>query len=151
MDLSHSQPFWAHGVPDLATVHNGHITNYHKLRRLYEQQGFRFYTENDSEVIGVYLRSCLEHKLSLEDALRASLDDFDGSFSYLAASGDMLAYVRDRYGFKPLMIAETDDFVAIATEEIALRRALGEDFTAYEPPPGSLGIWHIREPALATS
>src|SRR5262249_37449173 len=46
VDLSHSQPFWAHGVPDLATVHNGHITNYHKLRRRYEQQGHRFYTEN---------------------------------------------------------------------------------------------------------
>ena len=55
VDLSHSQPFWAHGVPDLATVHNGHITNYHKLRRRYEQRGVRFYTENDSEVIGVYL------------------------------------------------------------------------------------------------
>ena len=142
VDLSHSQPFWAHGVPDLATVHNGHITNYHKLRRLYEQQGYRFLTENDSEVIGVYLRCCLERKLSLEDALRSSLDDFDGSFSYLAASGDMLAYVRDRYGFKPLMIAETDDFVAIATEEIALRQTLGEDFVAYEPPPGTVKLWH---------
>ncbi len=145
VDLSHSQPFWAHGVPDLATVHNGHITNYHKLRRLYEQQGYRFYTENDSEVIGVYLRCCLEHKLSLEDALRSSLDDFDGSFSYLAASGDMLAYVRDRYGFKPLMIAETEDFVAIATEEIALRQTLGEDFVAYEPPPGTIGFWNVKK------
>ena len=85
----------------------------------------------------------------MEDALRSSLDDFDGSFSYLAASGDMLAYVRDRYGFKPLMIAETDDFVSIATEEIALRQALGEDFTAYEPTPGTVGVWHVREPALA--
>ena len=55
VDLSHSQPFWAHGVPDLAMVHNGHITNYHKLRRRYEQRGVRFYTENDSEIIGVYL------------------------------------------------------------------------------------------------
>jgi len=141
VDLSHSQPFWAHGVADLATVHNGHITNYHKLRRLYEQQGYRFLTENDSEVIGVYLRCCLEHKLPLEDALRYSLEDFDGSFSYLAASGDMLAYVRDRYGFKPLMIAETEDFVAIATEEIALRQALGDDFSAYEPPPGTVKLW----------
>jgi glutamate synthase domain-containing protein 1 len=151
VDLSHSQPFWTHGVPDLATVHNGHITNYHKLRRVYEQQGYRFYTENDSEVIGVYLRDRLAQGLSLEDALRSSLDDFDGSFSYLAASGDILAYVRDRYGFKPLMIAETDDFVAIATEEIALRQTLGEDFVAYEPPPGTVGVWHIREPALAAS
>jgi glutamate synthase domain-containing protein 1 len=151
VDLSHSQPFWAHGVPDLATVHNGHITNYHKLRRLYEQQGYRFYTENDSEVIGVYLRDQLGHGLSLEDALQSSLDDFDGSFSYLAASGDTLAYVRDRYGFKPLMVAETEDFVAIATEEIALRQALGEDFTVYEPSPGTVGVWHIGEQAVATS
>ena len=50
-----SQPFWAHGALDLAVVDNGHITNYHKLRRRYEQRGVRFYTENDSEVIGIYL------------------------------------------------------------------------------------------------
>ena len=110
VDLSHSQPFWAHGVPDLATVHNGHITNYHKLRRRYEQRGYRFFTENDSEVIGIYLRDRMAAGLSLDDALRSSLDDFDGSFSYLAASGDRLAYVKDRFGFKPLMLAETDDF-----------------------------------------
>src|SRR5581483_8859008 len=124
VDLSHSQPFWAHGVPDLATAHNGHITNYHKLRRRFEQRGHRFYTENDSEVIGIYLRDRLAAGLSLEDALRSSLDDLDGSFCYLAASGDRLAFVKDRFGFKPLVVAETDVFVAIATEEVALRRAL---------------------------
>src|SRR5437868_13716002 len=135
VDLSHSQPFWAHAVPDLATVHNGHITNYHKLRRRYEQRGHRFFTENDSEVIGVYLRDRMATGMSLTDALRSSLDDFDGSFSYLAASADSLAYVRDRYGFKPLMLAETDDFVAIATEEIALRRSFGPSFRIREPAP----------------
>jgi glutamate synthase domain-containing protein 1 len=143
VDLSHSQPFWAHGVPDLATVHNGHITNYHKLRRLYEQRGYRFFTENDSEVIGVYLRDRLAAGLSLEDALRSSLDDFDGSFSYLAASGDRLAYVRDRFGFKPLIVAETDGFVAVATEEIAVRKALGSDFVAREPAPGTMRVWRV--------
>jgi len=143
VDLSHSQPFWAHGVPDLATVHNGHITNYHKLRRRYEERGYRFFTENDSEVIGVYLRDRLAAGLSLEDALRSSLDDFDGSFSYLAASADRLAYVKDRYGFKPLVVAETDDFVAIATEEIALRQALGHDFVAREPAPGTMRVWSV--------
>src|SRR6266571_8076255 len=65
IDLSHSQPFWAHGALDLATVHNGHITNYHKLRRRYEQRGVRFYTENDSEVIGIYLRDRMTAGLSL--------------------------------------------------------------------------------------
>ncbi|HXG08622.1 MAG TPA: hypothetical protein VNK04_02440 [Gemmataceae bacterium] len=149
VDLSHSQPFWAHGVPDLATVHNGHITNYHKLRRRYEQRGYRFYTENDSEVIGVYLRDRLAAGLSLADALRSSLDDFDGSFSYLAATADCLAYVKDRFGFKPLVVAETDDFVAVATEEIALRQALGRDFTAREPAPGTIAIWQVPQTALS--
>jgi glutamate synthase domain-containing protein 1 len=153
VDLSHSQPFWAHGVPDLATVHNGHITNYHKLRRLYEQKGYRFFTENDSEVIGIYLHDRLAAGLSLTDALRSSLDDFDGSFSYLAAYGDTLAYVKDRYGFKPLMVAETDAFVAIATEEISLRQALGHDFVAREPAPGSMKVWSIgtSQPAATRS
>jgi methylamine---glutamate N-methyltransferase subunit A len=148
VDLSHSQPFWAHGVPDLATVHNGHITNYHKLRRRYEQRGYRFFTENDSEVIGVYLRDRLTAGMSLPDALRSSLDDFDGSFSYLAASADCLAFVKDRFGFKPLMFAETEDFVALATEEIALRQALGRDFLAVEPAPGTMGVWSVKQGAL---
>lgn len=143
VDLSHSQPFWAHGVPDLATVHNGHVTNYHKLRRRFEQRGYRFLTENDSEVIGVYLRDRMAAGMTLADALRSSLDDFDGSFSYLAANGECLAYVRDRFGFKPLVVAETDDFVAIATEEIALRQALGREFPAREPEPGTMGIWTL--------
>jgi glutamate synthase domain-containing protein 1 len=143
VDLSHSQPFWAHGVPDLATVHNGHVTNYHKLRRRYEQRGYRFFTENDSEVIGVYLRDRMAAGLSWEDALRSSLDDFDGSFSYLAATGGDLAYVRDRFGFKPLVVAETDAFVAVATEEIALRQALGRDFVAREPAPGTMRVWAV--------
>jgi glutamate synthase domain-containing protein 1 len=143
VDLSHSQPFWAHGVPDLATVHNGHITNYHKLRRHFEQRGHRFYTENDSEVIGVYLRDRMAAGLSLADALRSSLDDFDGSYSYLAASADSLAYVKDRFGFKPLMLAETEDFVALATEEVALRQALGRDFVAREPAPGTMRVWTV--------
>lgn len=147
VDLSHSQPFWAHGVPDLVTVHNGHVTNYHKLRRRYEQRGHRFYTENDSEVIGVYLRERLEAGLSLEDALRSSLDDFDGSFSYLAATTDRLAFVKDRFGFKPLVVAETDEFVAIATEEVALRKALGRDFVAREPAPGTMKVWTVTPEA----
>jgi glutamine phosphoribosylpyrophosphate amidotransferase len=149
VDLSHSQPFWAHGAADLATVHNGHITNYHKLRRRYEQRGHRFYTENDSEVIGVYLRDRLAAGLTLADALRSSLDDFDGSFSYLAAWADGLAYVKDRYGFKPLVVAETEDFVAIATEEVALRQALGRDFEAREPAPGTMEVWAVPATAAA--
>ena len=137
IDLSHSQPFWAHGVPDLATVHNGHVTNYHQLRRRYEQQGVTFYTDNDSEVIGVYLRDRMEQGRTLPEALADSVADLDGAFNYLVASSEGLGIVRDRFGFKPLMLAETDDFVAVATEEIALRRAFPAITPRVEPPPGS--------------
>jgi glutamate synthase domain-containing protein 1 len=143
IDLSHSQPFWAHGRPDLATVHNGHITNYHKMRRRYEQKGVRFYTDNDSEIIGLYLRDRMTQGLSFEEALVASMHDFDGSFCYLAATETALAYVKDPFGLKPLMVAETDDWVAIATEEIALRSALGAKFTASEPMSGRLRVWNL--------
>jgi methylamine---glutamate N-methyltransferase subunit A len=136
IDLSHSQPFWAHGAPDLATVHNGHVTNYHQLRRRYQQQGITFYTDNDSEVIGVYLRQRMLAGLTLAEALEDSIADLDGAYNYLVVSCDGLGIVRDRFGFKPLVLAETDRFVALATEEIALRRALAGDYRVHEPPPG---------------
>ena len=146
VDLSHSQPFWARGIPDMATVHNGHITNYHKLRKLYEQQGVRFFTENDSEVIGVYLADKLSQGLTLEQALEASLDDFDGSFTYLVATADAIGYARDRHALKPLIVLETPDYVAIANEEVAIRSALGSEGVAYEPPGHVYRVWQ-RTPA----
>jgi glutamate synthase domain-containing protein 1 len=148
VDLSHSQPFWTRGIADMATVHNGHITNYHKLRTLYEQQGVRFFTENDSEVIGVYLADKLSQGLTLEEALEASLDDFDGSFTYLVATADAIGYARDRYALKPLIVLETPDYIAIANEEVAIRSALGPEGLAYEPPGNVHRVWQ-RTPAVA--
>jgi methylamine---glutamate N-methyltransferase subunit A len=144
VDLSHSQPFWAHGLPDLAVVHNGHITNYHKLRRRYEQRGYHFYTENDSEIIGLYLAEQITHGASFTTALQSSLRDFDGSFSYLAATADSLGFVKDPFGFKPLVVAETATYVALATEEIALQTALGGDFPVREPGVKQVQTWQVE-------
>jgi glutamine phosphoribosylpyrophosphate amidotransferase len=134
-----------HGVPDVATVHNGHVTNYHQLRRRYEQQGKTFYTDNDSEVIGVYLRERMEQGRTLPEALADSVRDLDGAFSYIVASDRGLGVVRDRFGFKPMTLVETDDFVAAATEEIALHRAIPGDFRVNEPPPASALFFPLRE------
>jgi methylamine---glutamate N-methyltransferase subunit A len=141
IDLSHSQPFWAHGYPDLATVHNGHITNYHKLRRQYEQHGVKFYTENDSEIIGIYLAERLSEGLTLEEALQASLVDFDGSYSYFVATPDAMGYARDPFALKPLLVTETDTFVAIATEEVAIRAALKGDYHVREAKAREVRVW----------
>ena len=143
IDLSHSQPFWAHGFPDLAIVHNGHITNYHKMRRRYEQTGVRFYTENDSEIIGVYLGQQTANGLSLEEAMRASLQDFDGSFSYLAATSEAVGFAKDPFGLKPLLYAETDAFVAVATEEIAIRAAFEGHYEVKEAKVNEVRIWKL--------
>lgn len=148
VDLSHSQPFWARGVPDLATVHNGHITNYHRLRRIYEQKGVRFFTENDSEVIGVYLADQMGAGRSLEEAIVKSLEDLDGSFTYLVATPDLLGFARDPFALKPLITVETDAYVAIANEEIAIRAALGGDGVAHEPSGNVYRIWNRARQAV---
>jgi methylamine---glutamate N-methyltransferase subunit A len=144
IDLSHSQPFWAHGSLDIASVHNGHITNYHKLRRQYEQRGVRFYTDNDSEIIGIYLAESLAAGGTLREAMEGSLKRLDGSFSYLAATAGEIGFAKDRFGFKPLILTESDDCVALATEEHALRRAFGEEVTTCEPPPGVVRTWQVE-------
>jgi glutamine phosphoribosylpyrophosphate amidotransferase len=148
IDLSHSQPFWAHGLPDVATVHNGHITNYHRLRRIYESRGVRFYTENDSEVIGVFLHDRISQGDSFEEALHRAQHDFDGSYCFLAATPEHLALVKDGFAFKPLVVAESSKWVAVATEDIALRAALGDDFETREPPARTVQVWPAPQLAL---
>jgi methylamine---glutamate N-methyltransferase subunit A len=149
VDLSHSQPFWAHGTPDLAVVHNGHICNYHRLRRIYEQDGVRFYTENDSEIIGLYLARQMAAGRTLGEALQASVRDLDGSFSYLAATADAFGYAKDPFSLKPLIVGESASAVAIANEEVALQAALGDKYRAREAAAGSTGLWELagRAPA----
>jgi glutamate synthase domain-containing protein 1 len=145
IDLSHSQPFWAHGSLDVASVHNGHITNYHKLRRQYEERGVRFYTQNDSEIIGIYLAEQMKAGATFQDALRTSVQYFDGSFSYLAATANELGFAKDPFGLKPLIVAESEEFVAIATEEIALSAAFGDEVETWEPPAGTVKTWQIQK------
>lgn len=141
VDLSHSQPFWAHGRLDLTIAHNGHITNYHQLRRRYEQHGARFYTENDSEIVGIYLAARLKEGGSLEDALLRMVLDLDGSFSCLAATDSEFGFVRDSFALKPLTFAESDSFVAIATEEIAIRSALEGKYEVREAQAKEVRVW----------
>src|SRR5712691_1845446 len=123
VDIAHSHPFWARPFPDIAVVHNGQITNYHKLRRRLEMKGHRFATENDSEVISVFIADRLERGESLEDALRASITDLDGTFAYLISTKDGIGLARDQFATKPLLYAESDGYVVLASEEIAIRRS----------------------------
>jgi methylamine---glutamate N-methyltransferase subunit A len=140
VDVAHSHPFWARPFADISVVHNGHITNYHKLRRRLEGKGHRFATGNDSEAIAVYIADKLEEGASLEDALRASVHDLDGTFAYLISTPEGIGVARDRFALKPLIFAESDDVALIASEEIALRRV--DDST--DLVPRELGAGEVR-------
>ena len=128
VDVNHSHPFWARPFPDVTVVHNGHVTNYYKNRRLYEMRGHRFQTENDTEFVAVYLAEQLERGLTLDEAVRASIDDLDGSFTYLVSTADGFGVARDRFSTKPCLVAETDDWVAVVSEGIAFAGAFGDRF-----------------------
>src|SRR5689334_144422 len=126
VDVAHSHPFWARPFPDISVVHNGHITNYHKLRRKLENAGHRFATGNDSEAIAVYIADKLAAGESLEDALRASVSDLDGTFSYLISTAEGIGCARDRFALKPLLYTENDEIAMIASEEVAIRSVDGD-------------------------
>jgi methylamine---glutamate N-methyltransferase subunit A len=141
VDLSHSQPFWGRGAADVAIVHNGHITNYHQMRRKYEQRGVRFVTENDSEVLAVYLAESLNRGDTLRQGLDGVLRDMDGAFCCLAVTATEMGFVKDPYAFKPLVFTETDDFVAVATEEIAIRSAIPGNYKVSEAQVEEVRVW----------
>jgi glutamate synthase domain-containing protein 1 len=137
-----SHPFWATGFADIAIVHNGQITNYWKMRRRLEQQDFEFTTDNDSELIAVYLADKLAQGGTLQDALSTSIDDLDGTFSFLVSTSDEIGYAKDRLAAKPMIMYEDDDLVAIASEEVSLNRLFpGRALNTREPAPGTYATW----------
>ena len=140
VDIAHSHPFWARPFPDIAVVHNGTITNYHQLRRRLEMQGHRFSTQNDSEVIAVYIADRLQAGASLEDALRASVSDLDGTFAYLVSTARGIGLARDQFATKPLLYAENDELVVLSSEEVAIRAV----FTDPGLVPQELGAKEVR-------
>ena len=139
---STAHPFWAYGFTDVSIVHNGQITNYFKLKRKLEQRGYRFRTENDSEVIAVYLADKMKHGLNIEEALDQSLADLDGTFSFLVSTPEGIGYAKDRIGAKPMVVCETDELVAVASEEVSLQQLMGQqDYQTFEPYPGTSYTW----------
>jgi glutamate synthase domain-containing protein 1 len=135
VDIAHSHPFC-----DIAVVHNGTITNYHQLRRRLEMKGHRFSTGNDSEVIAVYVADKLQQGESLEDALKASVRDLDGTFAYLISTDRGIGLARDQFATKPLLYAENAELVVLSSEEVAIRSV----FTDPELVPQELGAKEVR-------
>jgi len=137
-----AHPFWATGFEDIAIVHNGQITNYWKMRRRLERRGFAFHTDNDSELVAVYLADKLKQGQTLDNVLETAIADLDGTFSFLVSTPDEIGYAKDNLAAKPMVLFETDDMIAIASEEVSLNRLFpGQSINSTEPAPGTHQTW----------
>ncbi len=141
VDIANAHPYWAYPFPDVAVVHNGQLTNFHDWRRRLTRAGHRFQSECDSEIIAVYLAEEMSKGRSLEEAMRLSLSDLDGVFTYICVTEDALGVAKDELGAKPLVLYEDDDLVALASEEIAIRQVLDREIETHDPYEGEVLVW----------
>jgi glutamate synthase domain-containing protein 1 len=141
VDIANAHPYWAYPFPDVAVVHNGQLTNYHQWRRRLERAGHRFQSDCDSEIIAVYLAERMAQGDSLEDSMRRSLGELDGVFTYICVTEDALGVAKDELGAKPLVLYESDDIVALASEEIAIRKVVDREIETYDPYEGAVMVW----------
>src|ERR671936_813892 len=141
VDISGAHPYWAYPFTDVAVVHNGQLTNYFHWKRRLERSGHRFQSECDSEIIAVYLAEKMAEGASLEDAMRDSLEELDGVFTYMAVTDDALGVAKDEMAAKPLVLYESDDVVALASEEIAIRAVIDREIDTYDPYEREVLVW----------
>ncbi|MFC5138406.1 glutamine amidotransferase [Actinomycetospora rhizophila] len=128
--------------PDQCLVHNGSFSNHATIRRDLVREGVTFDSANDSEVGARFVASRLAQGEDLEKALLALRETFDGFYTLLVTSADGFAVVRDPIACKPAVIAETDAWVAMASEFRALASLPGIDAARlYEPEPGKVYAW----------
>ncbi|MCC5036491.1 glutamine amidotransferase family protein [Streptomyces sp. WAC 00631] len=128
--------------PGQCLVHNGSFANHATIRRELRAQGVEFDSENDSEVGARFVAHQLEQGADLEKALRLLCERFDGFYTLLVSTSDSFAVVRDAIACKPALVAETDAWVAMASEYRALDVLPGiGNARIFEPEPEEVYVW----------
>ena len=141
VDIRSAHPYWAFPYNDVSVVHNGQITNYWIMRRQMEKKGHRFTSNCDSELLAVYTAHNLSLGVNLEDSLRKSIEEIDGVFTYLVATKDQLGMAKDTMAAKPLVLYESDELIAMASEEVAIRAILPEEIDTSDPYDEEVRVW----------
>jgi amidophosphoribosyltransferase len=127
---------------DLCLVHNGSLSNHVNVRERLRREGIAFRTDNDTEVAAGYLTSRLRMGDTLSDALNHALDDLDGFYTFTVGTNEGFAVLRDRIACKPAVMAETDDYVAMASEYRSLAVLPGiSEAKLWEPEPAVVYSW----------
>ena len=127
---------------DECLVHNGSLSNHNNLRRKLKKVGINFNSENDTEVAAGYISKNLSNKKSLNDTLKDGLKDLDGFYTFITGTRKGFAVLRDEIACKPAVIAETHDYVAIASEFQAMAHLPNvNNAKIFEPEPGVVYSW----------
>jgi glutamine phosphoribosylpyrophosphate amidotransferase len=95
----------------------------------------------DSELIAVYLAERMDQGDSLEEAMRRSIEELDGVFTYLVATADSLGMAKDTMAAKPMVLYEGKDFIALASEEVAIRSIFPNEIDTSDPYEGEVRVW----------
>jgi len=140
---AHAHPFTA--GEDFCLVHNGSLSNPYSIRRKLEPLGITFDTDNDTEAATRFLEWRMREGDDLETALHKGFEELDGFYTFLMGTHDKLALVRDPFACKPAVVAETDDYVAIASEFRSLAKLPDvKNATLFEPMPQELYVWQVQ-------
>ena len=141
VDIKSAHPYWAFPFEDVSVVHNGQLTNYWGNRRVLERKGYRFNSNCDSEIIAVYIADKMANGIELKKAMHDSLDELDGVFTYVVATKDQLGMAKDHMAAKPMVIYESKDIVACASEEVAIRNIFPHEIKTYDPYEAEVKVW----------
>lgn len=127
---------------DFCLVHNGSLSNPYSVRRMLEPHGIHFDTDNDTEAACRFIEWRLREGDDLETALQKGFEVLDGFYTLLMGTADKLALIRDPFACKPAVVAETDDYVAIASEFRSLAHLPGiQHASVFEPAPEEMYVW----------
>jgi glutamate synthase domain-containing protein 1 len=137
---AHAHPFTA--GEDFCLVHNGSLSNRHLVRKKLEPLGIRFVTDNDTEAACRFFEWRMREGDDLTTAVKRGFDELDGFFTFLMGTDKEMLIVRDAFACKPAVVAETEDYVAIASEFRSLAHLPGvRHANVFEPRPTEIYSW----------
>jgi len=137
---AHAHPFTA--GQDFCLVHNGSLSNPHLVRKKLEPLGIKFVTDNDTEAACRFFEWRMREGDDLTTAVHRGFSELDGFFTFLMGTDKEMLIVRDAFACKPAVVAETEDYVAIASEFRSLAHLPGvRHANVFEPKPEEVYSW----------